>query len=402
MNRGRGTRVSAKLRLHHRPAILVLLEVILAFALVAVAGLSGADAAAKKLSCGETITAKLDSDLLNCPNNGIIVAANDVTIDLNGHTIDGDDALDKSCGKTEICDVGIASEGYDGLTVRGKGILRQFALGALVLDANEPHFRKLRMRHNIFSGMVLAGARNAHLGKLRISANGLDTDQAGLSFFDSRNTLISRNTISANGDIGIFTEGSIRSRIVHNRFAANPEGGIIGDGQSALIAHNRFARNGDGIGWGGDDNVIRANSVSGSSARGEGGGQGIEFGGGKHNRIVGNTIRDVDKHGVVIEAFGPIRGMVAARNSVHSAGEDGLVVRDVVKSARRVSLRANHAVGSKDDGIDVAIKSAKLTDNVARNNGDYGIEADDGVEDGGGNHAKGNGDPRQCVNVKCR
>jgi hypothetical protein len=31
-----------------------------------------------------------------------------------------------------------------------------------------------------------------------------------------------------------------------------------------------------------------------------------------------------------------------------------------------------------------------------------GIEAVFGVIDGGGNLASGNGDPRQCVNVRCR
>jgi hypothetical protein len=40
--------------------------------------------------------------------------------------------------------------------------------------------------------------------------------------------------------------------------------------------------------------------------------------------------------------------------------------------------------------------------NIANGNADLGIEAVAGAIDGGGNRASGNGDPRQCVNVKCR
>ena len=43
-------------------------------------------------NCGETITANttLYADLTDCPNEGIVIGADDVTLDLNGHSIDGD------------------------------------------------------------------------------------------------------------------------------------------------------------------------------------------------------------------------------------------------------------------------------------------------------------------------
>ena len=64
-------------------------------AVVAAAGamaLGGGRALASHVSCGDTITADttLDSDLLDCPNNGIVIGADDVTLDLNGHTVAGD------------------------------------------------------------------------------------------------------------------------------------------------------------------------------------------------------------------------------------------------------------------------------------------------------------------------
>src|SRR2546430_5313555 len=56
----------------------------------------GADSAsASQPKCGDTITADatLHHNLVNCPNNGIIIGADNVTLDLNYHRIDGDGAF---------------------------------------------------------------------------------------------------------------------------------------------------------------------------------------------------------------------------------------------------------------------------------------------------------------------
>jgi hypothetical protein len=121
---------SATLRLHAARATLVSLTVILAFAVVAVVALSGADAAAKQLSCGDTILADatLDSDLSDCPSNGIVIGGDDITVDLNGHTIDGDGTTFADCAQTELCDTGVVNDGHDGVTVM-HGSVREFLVG---------------------------------------------------------------------------------------------------------------------------------------------------------------------------------------------------------------------------------------------------------------------------------
>ena len=50
-------------------------------------------AAANHVGCGDVITqdTTLDSDLIDCPENGLVVGASDVTLDLGGHTVDGID-----------------------------------------------------------------------------------------------------------------------------------------------------------------------------------------------------------------------------------------------------------------------------------------------------------------------
>jgi hypothetical protein len=66
-------------------------------------------------------------------------------------------------------------------------------------------------------------------------------------------------------------------------------------------------------------------------------------------------------------------------------------------TAERTLISRNHVVGSRRDGINILSDSTTLTRNRTVRNGDLGIEAVEGVIDGGGNRASGNGDPRQCV-----
>jgi hypothetical protein len=49
-------------------------------------------ATAGHVSCGQVITTDttLDSDLLNCQADGVLIGAGNITLNLNGHTIDGD------------------------------------------------------------------------------------------------------------------------------------------------------------------------------------------------------------------------------------------------------------------------------------------------------------------------
>src|SRR5829696_776625 len=123
-----------KLRLHAAPATLVSLAVILALAVAGVMALSGAEAANTQPKCGDHITADttLHHDLVNCPNNGIIIGADDVTLDLNYHTIDGDGTPATGCDPdTELCDQGVDSFGHDGVTVM-HGSVREFEGGVFV------------------------------------------------------------------------------------------------------------------------------------------------------------------------------------------------------------------------------------------------------------------------------
>jgi len=98
-----------------------------------------AQAAPTGVSCGVTITAdtRLGADLVNCPNNGIVIGADDITLDLNGHTVAGDGSLFPSCPEGVSCDVGIDNiAGHTGVTIRS-GSVREFDVAVFVLGGGE-------------------------------------------------------------------------------------------------------------------------------------------------------------------------------------------------------------------------------------------------------------------------
>src|SRR5947207_13625925 len=103
---------------------------ILALAVAGVMAFSGSSAHAVNVSCGDTITTDttLHKDLVNCPNNGIIIDADNVTLNLNGHTIDGDGKPFTGCAPGEPCDLGVAERRHDGVTVKS-GSVREFTNG---------------------------------------------------------------------------------------------------------------------------------------------------------------------------------------------------------------------------------------------------------------------------------
>src|ERR687898_2907411 len=147
----------AKLRPHAAPATFVSLAVILALAVAGLMALSGGQAAAvQQVSCGDTITADatLHHNLVNCPNNGIVIGADDVTLDLNYHRIDGDGTPAVGCDpETEFCDIGVLNDGHDDVTVV-HGSVREFNVGVW----------GVRVRNNRLLGISSSGNECCGLG----------------------------------------------------------------------------------------------------------------------------------------------------------------------------------------------------------------------------------------------
>jgi parallel beta-helix repeat protein len=318
----------------------------LAVACLSVLGLlvvQGAGSAfATHVGCGQSIAedTTLDSDLLNCPADGVIIGADHITLDLNGHTIEGDgiDFVTNTAGVKNV--------GHGDVTVEG-GTIRSFARGVRIESASDNVVRELQLS-GVGEGILFLGVTDSTIAK-NITTPG-----------------------TLNG-LGIYL--SDRSQIERNEFRGGPSGA------PAVVAIDVE---------GGSDNVLERNSITNY-------GLGILRGGGQRTRLTRNTVIGTPLGGIFV--FAQSSHVHLERNSVQPSGRDGIFIS--VGSTQAV-LDGNIASASADDGIDVNDPTATLAHNRGDGNGDLGIEAVPGVTDGGGNRAFGNGNPLQCLNVACK
>ena len=113
------------------PATFALRTAIIAFSVMASLALGSGQALAAQVKCGDTITTDttLHKDLVNCPSNGIVIGADRITLDLNGHTIDGDDTGGPVCEPPFVEDNGVENPGgHDGITIEN-GTIQEFGTG---------------------------------------------------------------------------------------------------------------------------------------------------------------------------------------------------------------------------------------------------------------------------------
>ena len=377
---------------------------------VAVFGFSTDHAAARALGCGDTVKAdvKLKADLVNCSNNGLVVGADGIDIDLNGHTIAGDSKEHHPC-PDGICDFGVAIAGHAGAD-RGRRARDRFGLGVGVLDSRDVAVRRVQANRNTFSGIVFFQVAGGAVRASTANRDGLDTDQAGMSMLQSHDVRVVRNTFARNGDIGLYTETNARIRIAGNRIKNNPEAGMfaVGGSKRVAIRDNRISHVGDGIIVDASHSRIARNRISGIEAPAgcpkDACAAGIAIEGARDNRVVRNRVSQADGPGIrlgvaprfVRSNFRTRDGLVRA-NLLVGNGDGILVERNAVDSV----LAENRARRNRGDGIEVRRPATTLTDNRANRNGHLGIDAVTNVRDGGGNRARDNGNPLQCVGLLC-
>jgi len=371
---------------------------------LAVAGLlalNDAEAANKQAKCGDAITTDttLHKDLVNCPNNGIVIGANGITLDLNGHRIDGDGTPVAECPPREFCDVGVLNDSYNGVTMR-HGRVREFDVGAFVGRARHNRLLGISSSRNRFFGILVFELARSLVRDSSGNRN-LPPEGDGMGLFGSHHVRILHSSFRRNPPFGpgLHVADSSHNLIKGNLFSRNPDIGIsLENADHNRVRRNRCVRNGACVVVGpGNRNVIARNRVAHARVTESGAGVAIEVDGGDRNVIARNSVRDTEGDAISV-GFIKVVGSVVRRNHIRGAGKDGV---DVDDKAKHTLLRRNHAFGAKDDGLDANNPTTKLTRNQARRNGDLGIEAARGVIDGGGNIARNNGDPRQCTNIVC-
>jgi hypothetical protein len=299
----------------------------------------------QSVGCGDTVTEDLTlrANLL-CPEMpGLVIGANDVTINLAGHTVNG--GITGSFGIDNRA-------GHDDVTVRNGSVV----------------------------GWNIAIA--AH-DALRARVLNVDTSATNTAIeFDGGQGHLVRNSSAIGRLWGIDSRGSDAVEVAHSSAQGSLGGGMNLSGDGVRVVDNEVIFPG---GAGVDQHGIRLVGSVARIARNRVGGWalGSIVVAGSDNALVRNEVFDS-----VMPSF---------TDPPDSVG-DGIFVSAF---SLRTLLRSNNVHDNEGDGIETQDPTSRLGGNTAVDNGDFGIEAVVGVTDLGGNTASGNGNPLQCINVAC-
>ncbi|MEA2076079.1 MAG: right-handed parallel beta-helix repeat-containing protein [Euryarchaeota archaeon] len=238
--------------------------------------------ASKIFACGDTVT---ESCTFNCDleckkGHGLIIGADNVTIDGDGHTLDG--FLAGVCNLDER--PGIYNKGYEDLTVKNLEI-KNFCNG-IYLEGN---IREVIHRNTIdgcnihHNGNDKGGDTETHGIKMRyvynstISSNKIhhnlgrgdscENGGNGIFLYAGDYNIITNNTVYGNTKAGIFTKMKPKyNTISSNTVTENGQGGIVLRCKlsSLFIIENNIVSDNKGVGIyvGGAGNTLKDNTVT--------------------------------------------------------------------------------------------------------------------------------------------
>jgi parallel beta-helix repeat protein len=280
--------------------------------------------AAATVSCGQTITKNttLTADVGPCAVDGIIIGADNITLNLNGRRVFGNSDQGES-GEF----AGIRLAGRTGVTVTGHpgksgktGTVSGFEAGVVIDGGSANTVQNVTARDNIGRDDPF----NAELGD-------------GIIVFDSPSNRILNNVVAHNGifdGIGVLGSASdnttIQGNTVEDTVGPRPsDGSTVGGpaGQGVIVNGADGATRGVITGTKTEGNTIRRNASTG-------------IGNINHvdasivrNTIEGNGLTNLAGNGIGIQAGLGFRIAFATRilvqgNEVHGNGQDGILIRE--------------------------------------------------------------------------
>ncbi len=388
------------------------------------------------VSCGQLITTstRVTNDLSDCLGNGLVIGASGITLDLDGHTIDG-----TGLG------VGVLNNGHDNVTITD-GVVQEFDFGVQLGDGTAGNVvSDLTLQLNQEAGIQLVGADDGTNGNT-IRTNTLVDNEYGIWLIDGTQfALVRGNTITSNSADGIRVESSSGNRIEDNIVGESSGAGVAlaGASDNTVTGNTLSINSGGGVAVGetelpANDNLVEGNTITGSSGAGisvvessgnelignvatlggssgielafaqdtlvrgndvSGNAGGIELSGSSDNRIEGNNASGSNGTGISLEG-GSLRNDIVLNNASGNSGE-GIYVNDSTDAVNGNLIDRNIASSNSGGGILVNGSGHTVTANTVSFNDGWGILAVPGTIDGGGNEATGNAEAAQCSGVVC-
>lgn len=328
----------------------------MAAAVAVPAGTAGA--ATAPVRCGDTITTSVVlTTNLTCPGNGLVVGADGLTIDLDGHRLTGSG-------------VGVGIETASDVTVIN-GTIRRFDVGI-----------------NSWTDVQLRGVKIAQ-NRVGWTSRGGGGEVSGATFVSNGAGLIA---------------GAGPVTVTGSTFRANGTGASCGDAD-LVVTGSRFADNQTGI-----DGSVCGTRIEGSTF--VGGDVGLRLRNqGYGMQVRGNTFARAGI-GMSLTGVGDATHTIVGNVFTNNLAAGLLVdVTDTgpgypVSITQNTFTRNGYAPGSLLDPTGHPLTSGvwadagTFTGNTARANAGHGIEGY-AVTDGGGNTARSNRTEPQCVGVVC-
>lgn len=239
----------------------------LGLAIVIIAGIFAAAVAAPAShanpSCGATITksTKLTSDISGCTGVGLKIGADDITLDLNGHTV-------AAAARRNPEAHGILNKGHEGVTIRGGAVSGFGAYGVRLAGADRNLVEDLTLTSN-FTGVGLFESDRGVVQDTKMSGQKF----VGLNLTGGSGNRVRRNEIAATNGYGVFVQSSPAENGRGHRIAGNLLDGngiaVFPGPRRTKVAGNAVKKSpGDGITAFEPTTVLAGNSVTDSQGRG--------------------------------------------------------------------------------------------------------------------------------------
>lgn len=206
-------------------------------------------------------------------DTGFIIGADNITLDLNGHTVTG--PFIPNAPQLPPYN-GVSVEGRSGVTIKN-GAIRGFVFGIRLVASSNNVVEGVTTTNNSFNGIVFDNSDNSQVKNSTSSNNGAF---GVLLNNGSDGNLVQGNTVFSNTTHGIFIGGSPGSPppapSVNNLIKANT---VYGNGVNGILVRNSDNnivdgntvtgnRNGIALQSGADNNQVKNNTVNNNSQRG--------------------------------------------------------------------------------------------------------------------------------------
>jgi parallel beta-helix repeat protein len=177
-----------------------------------------------------------------CAGDGMVVVADNITVDLGGHTLTGPGMGPQTWPLPQLDSVGVRVGGHTGVTIRN-GKTEAFSTGIYFIDMASSTIESVTTLRNRFGFYIHASE------KITVKDSDVEFNIYGLHLQNSDdcvlvNNLLARQTYNSPGGYGLYLYASSRNRVTDNTIDSNINWGIwFSDAKENVIFHNNVVGN---------------------------------------------------------------------------------------------------------------------------------------------------------------